>query len=322
MMPSNVATFRCLLVSPTDVSMERDAIVHVIDSWNAHVGAGLQARVECVRWDSHARPEMSGPAQQSLNKQLVDTCDFGIAVFWSRLGSPTENYSSGSAEEVERLIARGADVMVYFSRMAIPQERLQDDQFLRLQELRKDYRQRGLLAEYDSVESLKEMVLLHITSLLSSVLTTARVGNQPIPSAGLLSAPKPDVRVIVAGAVVAGPTHQASLISIEVQNHSPVAFFFGAITFSLSSAFVLHPTEDEVHGRIHARTLEPGNGFSLYFDPEKLKRSAKGAQIIGVSIRDKIGRSYPGDPSEVTSALASAEQFAETLRTSRSGARV
>jgi hypothetical protein len=153
-MPTSRLIYRCLLISPSDVEYERDAIEAAFTKWNAHVGEGLDARVEVVRWESHARPDMSGAPQEVLNKQLVDSCDFGVAVFWSRLGSPTKVHPSGSVEEIERLLERQARVMVYFCSRDIPQERLRDDQFARLAGCKKRYQQRGLLAQYSSVEQL------------------------------------------------------------------------------------------------------------------------------------------------------------------------
>src|ERR1700674_5809828 len=115
-MPKSVTEYRCLIISPGDVVEERQAVVDVIHRWNASVGANRGIRVEPVRWETHAHPDMSGPAQANVNEQIVDDCDFGIAVFWSRVGTPTAEYGSGSIEEVERLVARGAKVMLYRSR--------------------------------------------------------------------------------------------------------------------------------------------------------------------------------------------------------------
>src|SRR5438045_1658210 len=99
-MPQQIIEYRCLLISPGDVAEERDALTKLVNDWNAQIGCGLGVRVELVRWESHATPDMSGPPQEVINTQLLGDCDLGIAVFWSRLGTPTSTHPSGSVEEV------------------------------------------------------------------------------------------------------------------------------------------------------------------------------------------------------------------------------
>jgi len=106
-MAKTVIEYRCLFISPSDVEAERKAISEVISSWNAQIGESLGTRIELVRWESHSIPEIGDEPQAILNRQLVDNCDFGIAVFWSRLGTPTADHVSGSIEEIEKLMERG-----------------------------------------------------------------------------------------------------------------------------------------------------------------------------------------------------------------------
>lgn len=156
-MPRSVVEHRCLIISPSDVAQERAAIVDVIHRWNASVGANRHIRVEPVGWETHAFPDLSGPAQAKVNEQIVDECDFGIAVFWSRLGTPTPRYASGSVEEIERLTGRGAKVMLYCSSRPLPQEGFDTREFEKLKDLMQQYRERGLLGRFDT-NSLREMV--------------------------------------------------------------------------------------------------------------------------------------------------------------------
>ena len=165
-MPRPVVEYRCLIISPGDVIKERDAIVDVIHRWNASVGANPGIRVEPVQWEMHTHPDLSGPAQAKLNEQIVDECDFGIAVFWSRVGTPTQEYDSGSVEEVERLARRGAKVMLYRSSQPIPPEKLDTRQYERLTELMHQYKERGLIGQFADINDLKEMVNKDLSLLL------------------------------------------------------------------------------------------------------------------------------------------------------------
>src|SRR5260370_29452559 len=102
-MPEQITEYKCLLISPGDVTAERDALTDMAQSWSAHIGKHLNVRVDLVRWESHGTPDMSQPAQAALNEQLLDDCELAIAVFWTRVGTATQDYESGSVEEIERL---------------------------------------------------------------------------------------------------------------------------------------------------------------------------------------------------------------------------
>ena len=135
-MASSRKQFRCLLISPGDVQDERDALSEVFTNWNAHIGRALGASVELIRWETHATPASGKRPQEALNKQIVDEADLGIALFWSRLGTPTGKFRSGSVEEITRLGVAKKRLMVYFKTAPIPQAAANKD-FQRLMALKR-----------------------------------------------------------------------------------------------------------------------------------------------------------------------------------------
>jgi hypothetical protein len=177
--------YRCLLISPSDVSSERDAVTEILAKWNAQIGTALGVRIELVKWESHSTPDLSGPPQEVLNKQLLPDCDFAVAIFWSRLGTPTENYESGSVEEIDKLLQKGKRVLVYFNTSPIPQEKLDDDQFERLQKVKKRFREQGLLSTYENAEELKIDIQNHLTSVVNSLLSKDRSSTRGSPPTDL-----------------------------------------------------------------------------------------------------------------------------------------
>jgi hypothetical protein len=64
------------------------------------------------RWATGRRP--------SSNDQLVDDADILIGLFKARIGTPTGISASGTIEEIDRLVAAGKPVMLYFSTGPIP----------------------------------------------------------------------------------------------------------------------------------------------------------------------------------------------------------
>ena len=102
-----------LIASPSDVSEARDAVESVILEWNAANRTGGVV-LRPVRWERDAAPALGGTPQSILNAQFVDACDFGIAIFGQRIGTPTAEAPSGTVEEIRRLHYAGKRVLVYF----------------------------------------------------------------------------------------------------------------------------------------------------------------------------------------------------------------
>lgn len=310
-MPTQETVYRCLIISPSDVTESRDAIEGAITAWNAHVGRGLKTRVEAVRWESHSVPEMGGHPQSILNRQLVDECDLGVALFWTRLGTPTAAHESGSAEEIARLLQKGSRVLVYFCNAPIPQSSLRDEQYPKLQELKKRYMNEGLLQEFSTPSDLQAKFPLHLTSVISALLTKERAAGTPVPSSGTLTAPTPDIRVVMRRVFVIGPGNKRRWIQVDVQNHSPVNFYLSGINFELTSGGILYPPRDALTGRHQTPVLiEPGNTHQFFADPEEILEEAKtagGAVACAVAL-DKIDRKFrtlPGQAQEVLDQIKS-----------------
>lgn len=305
-MPRQTLEYRCLLISPKDVEEERDALTKVVREWNAHVGGGLGARVELVRWESHAVPDMSSPAQEVINRQLVESCDLAIAVFWSRLGTPTQEHPSASVEEIALLLSKGARVLVYFSERAIPQERLDLHQLSELQKIRDRFQSEGLLATYSDISGLCIQVNLHLTSVITQLLAKDIGATQVIPSSGTLTAPTPDVRVTVDAGISQSAMHPSIFaLFIKVRNYSPVPVFINNVYFeSKTPVGIVVPNGDYISGEYQRpRELQPGRAFMLAVDPEQIEQYWTGSQLLCAAATDEIGRVYRSTESELLRAL-------------------
>jgi len=187
-MAEHIYRFRVLLISPGDVLAERDAVTTVANRWNAQIGDALGAHVEIVRWETHGVPDMSAPAQDVLNRQIVNTCDFGLAIFWSKLGTPTAGHQSGSVEEIEKLRAQGKRVMLYFCDRPLPAGAVSAESE-RLGEVRSRYERESFFGTYTEPSDLMLSVSFHITSAVKELLPgRADVGASPSALAQALAA--------------------------------------------------------------------------------------------------------------------------------------
>lgn len=82
-----------MIASPGDVASERTIIRDVIYEWNAVHSESRDIVLMPIGWESHSSPEMGSSAQEIINKQVLDKCDFLVGVFWTRIGTATSEYA-------------------------------------------------------------------------------------------------------------------------------------------------------------------------------------------------------------------------------------
>lgn len=145
---------RVMIASPSDVAEARDAVEAAIHEWNGANANGHQTVLLPWRWESDSVPMVGDHPQSLLNGQGVDTSDIVIALFWSRLGSPTPEAESGTVEEVERARTQGKPVHVYFSEAPLPGD-VDTDQLGRLRAYKDDLQARSLLGTFATVDELR-----------------------------------------------------------------------------------------------------------------------------------------------------------------------
>lgn len=144
---------RVMIASPSDIPEARDAVEKAINDWNNASAANKQIVLLPWRWETSSVPVLGGHPQSLINSQGVDECDIVIALFGSRLGSPTPDAVSGTVEEITRAVDSGKPVHLYFSSAPLPND-IDTRQLDGLREFRTEISQRGLLGEFQTVEQL------------------------------------------------------------------------------------------------------------------------------------------------------------------------
>ena len=297
-MAERLLIFKCLLISPSDVSEERDFLSSSMDDWNAHAGKALGIRVELVRWETHSTPEIGEEPQAIIDRQLCGDCDFGVAIFWSRLGTATSKYPSGSIEEIENLINDKKNVSIYFKTSDIPRKQLDTAQIEKLEKIKKDYSAKGLIAEFDTKEELQNSVSLHLTTIVSNLLKENE-SSEKIEE--ILTAPTPDVRVSLATSVLAGGTGydgETRFLTINVKNYSSIAVYISSIMIEQKNGGAIMPTRDGVDGKYNSTKtkLDPGDDFTFNIPPGVFDKTinplVNTEDLTRIVVSDAIGRRY------------------------------
>lgn len=140
--------YEVMIASPSDVSTERAIVRELLAEWNIVNSRSTQRVLLPAGWETHAVPEMGDRPQAIINKQILRNCDLLIGVFWTRIGTPTGDYPSGSVEEIEEHIKVGKPTMLYFSSAPVVPESIEPEQYAKLQEFKRSCQSRGLHESY------------------------------------------------------------------------------------------------------------------------------------------------------------------------------
>ncbi len=154
--------FNVMIASPGDVASERSIIRDVIYEWNAVHSNTRSIVLLPIGWESHSSPEMGSTPQEIINHQVVDKCDLLVGVFWTRIGTPTNDYASGTVEEIEKHITSDNPAMLYFSSQPVVMDTVDLKQIEELQDFKKSCQSRGLYESYDSHADFKEKLYRHL----------------------------------------------------------------------------------------------------------------------------------------------------------------
>lgn len=169
-----------MIASPGDVSEERRIVRDVVHDWNDIHAKSTRCVLLPVGWETHSAPDLSGRAQEILNKSVLSHCDLLVGVFWTRLGTPTGDFESGSVEEIKRHISQDKPAMVYFSTAPVALDSVDQSQYEALKKFKDWCYDNGLIETYDNVDDFAEKFRRHIQiKVRDHPLLVGREGDNP-----------------------------------------------------------------------------------------------------------------------------------------------
>lgn len=116
----------------------------------------------------------------------------------------------------------------------------------------------------------------------------------------VLTAPTPDIRVVVMCALVSNSsiTSQAAL-SVSIQNHSPMSVFIKGVFFETQGDKAVYVRRDIMgQSLVEKRELRSGESIPFVIDPKDYRQFVD-LGIINVVVRDDIDREYRGEEEVV-----------------------
>lgn len=159
-MPRQVTEFRVVVASPSDVLEARKAVFDVIHELNRAFEI-QKVSIRGLGWEEYAIPGAGSEAQDVINDQLLREYDILIALFGTKLGTPTLTSASGTVEEIEHAITNGDSaagkhrVQVYFLDRIESLSSVSLEEMKRVADYRKSLEARGIL--YRTFKSEREL---------------------------------------------------------------------------------------------------------------------------------------------------------------------
>ncbi|MEN6312628.1 MAG: hypothetical protein ABFD25_00110 [Clostridiaceae bacterium] len=179
-MPKSIVQYNLLISCPGDIREELKIIEEVVAQFNEQFSDVLSMNIRTKHWAKSSYPQSGDKPQNLLNKQFVQDCDAAIAIFWTRFGTPTDEYGSGTEEEIEEMIEASKQVFMYFSEKpqspAMTASLIGD--YSKVQSFKEKYKDKGLYYTYSSNEEFRKQFLAHLSLYFLSLQKVEEIKQQ------------------------------------------------------------------------------------------------------------------------------------------------
>lgn len=162
-MAQNVTLYNLLISCPSDVKAEVVLIETAVDEFNELYADPLGITIKTRHWSKSSYAQSGGKPQALLNEQFVNKCDAAVAIFWTKFGSPTDEYGSGTEEEIEIMLQSNKQVFMFFCDKPLSPSQINEDGYKKVQAFREKYKDRGIYFTYSSDEEFKKLFFAQLS---------------------------------------------------------------------------------------------------------------------------------------------------------------
>lgn len=166
-MTYDATVIEVLISTPSDVRAEREIIRDVIGDWNAANSRHWGMVLSPVGWEKHSHPEMGESPQGVINRTIGENADLLVAVFHTRIGTPTGEHESGTVEEIRNHLALGRPAMIYFSRVPVGMDQVDENQYKALRSFELECKTNGLVWTYQSTDEFRSELRRHLDQMVN-----------------------------------------------------------------------------------------------------------------------------------------------------------
>lgn len=181
-----ITAYDLLISCPGDVDKYVDVVKKCIDKYNRTLGQINNAEIVDKHWTTDSYSQSGDRPQELLNKQFVRDCDAAVAIFWTKFGTPTVKYGSGTEEEIEEMLSAEKQVFMYFVDEPVSPSELDSEQYKKIQEFREKYKDRGIYFVVDSEEELEKRFTNDLTMYFLPLMAGTKKLNNVIEKKPIL----------------------------------------------------------------------------------------------------------------------------------------
>lgn len=165
-----IKVYDLLISCPSDISPYVSQLETAVNYFNNHYGRNNKIGVRTVYWSKDVYSTMGKTPQDIINHQIVENSDMVVGVFWTRFGTPTDKFESGTEEEIEKMIEAGKQVFLYFLDKPIPPSSFDHEQYSKISKFKEKHKNDGIyFTLYDETSLSRkfyEQLELYFNSLI------------------------------------------------------------------------------------------------------------------------------------------------------------
>ncbi|MDO7872770.1 MAG: DUF4062 domain-containing protein [Enterococcus casseliflavus] len=157
---------KVFIASPGDVAAKRNEVEDTIYRWNVENTDSTKIILMPIRWENNAVPTYThnSSGQSVINKQIVGNSDILVAIFGHKLGSPVDNYESGTIAEIDYFYQNcKGEVGIFFIDEPVPQALTED--YLKVKKYKESITDKGFYGNYS-----KDNIRSFLTKKVDSVI--------------------------------------------------------------------------------------------------------------------------------------------------------
>jgi len=184
-MPEIITNYRLFLASPGDVTNERDTVKRAISKFNERYIKELKSTITLLTWENSTHPAFGNYPQNVINQQIGEY-DIFVGILWSKFGTQTPNYGSGTEEEFNlayekfKLNPNIIKIMIYFNQDGIPTNDIDIEQIGKIKTFKHKLAQLGGYYFDFSSTNFEELFSKHIYDMITSWNNQSTIAN-PTP---------------------------------------------------------------------------------------------------------------------------------------------
>lgn len=169
-MARTITLYKVFIASPSDLHDERTLVAEIVDELNLSFSNTSNVKLELVKWETHANPGSGSYPQEVINKDVNDDYDIFIGLFWSKFGTATKNYGSGTEEEFSiayekyRKIPDSVKIMFYFKQAPIPFDKIDTESINAIRNFKSGLNEKGILYwDFNTIEEFQKLLRIQLT---------------------------------------------------------------------------------------------------------------------------------------------------------------